>query len=68
MANSNLLMIGLAGTIVTVLCCFTPILAVLLGFLGFSAVVGVLDIVLLPTLFFFVAITGFALWQRQRAK
>jgi hypothetical protein len=38
---------GLAGIVVVALCCFTPILVILLGLVGLSAVLGWLDIVLL---------------------
>ncbi len=61
---SRLLKIGLTGTIITALCCFTPVLVVLLGALGLSAVVGILDFVLLPLLAVFIAISGYALWKR----
>ena len=61
---SPLLKIGLTGTIITALCCFTPVLVVLLGALGLSAVVGILDFVLLPLLAVFIAISGYALWKR----
>lgn len=62
-----MLRIGLIGTIVTALCCFTPVLAILLGVVGLSAALGWLDAVLLPALLFFIALTGFALWRRNRA-
>ena len=61
---SRLLKIGPTGTIITALCCFTPVLVVLLGALGLSAVVGILDFVLLPLLAVFIAISGYALWKR----
>jgi len=64
--NDRLLKYGLIGTIVVALCCFTPILMVLLGAVGLSALLGWLDIVLLPALAVFVGITLYALWRRQR--
>ncbi|MEQ3714229.1 MULTISPECIES: mercury resistance system transport protein MerF [Lentibacter] len=57
---------GLIGTLIAALCCFTPILAVLFGVVGLSAVVGYLDYVLLPTLAVFVSITIYALIHRAR--
>lgn len=63
---NRLLGIGIAGTVVTALCCFTPILMATLGTVGLSAVVGYLDPVLLPALAVFVALTGYALWRRNR--
>lgn len=59
----NLLKVGIIGTIIAVICCFTPVLVGLLGLLGMSALVGYLDIILLPVLAVFVLITGYALWQ-----
>ncbi|EYD71451.1 mercury resistance system transport protein MerF [Limimaricola hongkongensis] len=64
--NDRLLKYGLIGTVVVALCCFTPILVVLLGAVGLSVLLGWLDIVLLPTLAIFLGITLYALWRRQR--
>jgi mercuric ion transport protein len=47
--------------VVTALCCFTPVLVLLLGALGLSAWAGWLDVVLLPLLAVFLAITVYAL-------
>jgi mercuric ion transport protein len=67
MNNRILLRTGLIGTVITALCCFTPILAILIGVVGLSAVLGWLDYVLLPALAVFVGITIYALWRRQQA-
>ncbi|KKJ77076.1 hypothetical protein WH95_08320 [Kiloniella litopenaei] len=64
----DLLTVGIVGTIITALCCFTPLLVVLFSLLGLSAIVGYLDFVLLPVLAFFVIITGYALWKRQKRR
>lgn len=66
--KSDLLTVGVLGAIITALCCFTPILVVLFSLVGLSAMVGYLDLVLLPALVFFVIITGYALWQRQKRR
>lgn len=66
MPNRKLLKIGITGSIIAAICCFTPFLVVLLGALGLSAWLGWLDIVLLPALVIFLAITGYALWKRSR--
>jgi mercuric ion transport protein len=66
MPNSKLLKIGITGSIIAAIFCFTPFLVVLLGALGLSAWLGWLDIVLLPALVIFLAITGYALWKRSR--
>ncbi len=67
MNERNLLGIGITGTIVAALCCFTPVLVVLLGAVGLSAIVGWLDYVLLPALAAFVALTVHAVTRRRRA-
>ena len=64
--NSRLLSAGIIGSVVAAVCCFTPVLVVLLGAVGLSALTGVLDYVLLPALVIFLALTGYALWQRQK--
>ena len=64
--DRRLLTTGIIGTVTTALCCFTPVLAVLLGFVGLSALLGWLDVVLLPALAVFIGLTIYALWRRQR--
>ncbi len=66
MSNKALLATGIGGTVVAALCCFTPLLVVLLGAVGLSAVIGYLDVVLLPALAIFVGITLYALWRRKQ--
>ena len=56
---------GVIGTIIVALCCFTPLLVVLFGFVGLSAVIGYLDYVLFPALAFFVLLTIYALWRKR---
>ena len=56
MSNSKLLKTGVVGLVVTALCCFTPILVVLFGALGLSAIIGWLDYTLLPLLAFFLSL------------
>ena len=62
--NKKLFITGMTGTVIAALCCFTPILVVLLGAAGLSAIVGWLDYVLLPVLAIFVVITVYALVKR----
>ena len=57
---------GIIGTAVAALCCFTPILVILLGTVGLSAATGYLDYVLFPALGFFILLTIFAVWGRRR--
>lgn len=64
--NDRLLRVGITGTVIAALCCFTPILVVLLGVVGLSALAWWLDFVLLPALAVFAGITVYALWRRRR--
>jgi mercuric ion transport protein len=66
MSDRKLLGIGLIGSGVAALCCFTPILVVLLSTVGLSAMLGWLDYVLLPSLVFFLGLTAYALYRRRR--
>ena len=55
--NFNPLKTGIIGSLVAALCCFTPILAMLLGVLGLGWLTGYLDYVLFPVLFIFLGLT-----------
>jgi mercuric ion transport protein len=66
MNDKKLLGIGIGGTVVAALCCFTPILVVLLGAVGLSAALGWLDYVLFPALAFFIGLTIYAVYRRQK--
>ncbi len=65
-----LLRLGVGGSLITALCCFTPILPLALGAVGLSGIAGYvyLDDVLLPLLAVFLVLTGWALWRRNRMK
>ncbi|MBQ0757962.1 MAG: mercury resistance system transport protein MerF [Amphritea sp.] len=60
----SLLKTGLIGTVIAAICCFTPILVILLSAIGLASFVGYLDYVLLPLLGIFICITLYALMQR----
>lgn len=64
--DRKLLATGIAGTVIAALCCFTPVLVLLLGAVGLSAVLGWIDYVLLPALAYFIGLTVYALWRWQR--
>ena len=64
--DRKLIATGIVGTVIAALCCFTPVLVVLLGAVGLSAWLGWLDYVLLPALAIFVGLTVYAVWRRQR--
>ncbi|MEP3274786.1 MAG: mercury resistance system transport protein MerF [Stappiaceae bacterium] len=66
--KNKLLSVGIVGTVLAALCCFTPFLPIVLTALGFTGFLGVVynDAVLLPALAIFISITGLALWRRQK--
>lgn len=61
-----MLKFALAGTAITALCCFTPLLVVILAGLGLGAAIAWADLVLLPLLGAFLLLTGYALWRRRK--
>ena len=65
--DKKVLRTGIIGTMIAALCCFTPILAVVLGAVGLSAWLGWLDYVLFPALAVFIALTIYGLYRRQRS-
>lgn len=65
--DSTLLKLGIGGTILAALCCFTPILLILLGVAGLGALTGYLDYVLIPALLAFIGLTIYALRKRRQA-
>lgn len=67
MNKNKLLTVGIVGTVIAVLCCFTPLLVGLLGIVGLSALTGYLDYVLLPALLFFIGLTIYAFRQHRKS-
>lgn len=63
----TLMRVGVVGTVLVALCCFTPILVILLGAIGLSALTGYLDYVLLPALLVFIGLTIYAVRRKQKA-
>lgn len=70
MSNKFLLKFGIFGAVLAALCCFTPLLPIVLSALGLTGLLGVLytDAVLLPALVFFIVLSGYAFWQIRRSK
>ena len=64
--SMNLIKIGVIGSVVAVLCCFTPVLVVLFGAVGLASIVAYLDYVLLPSLVFLIGLTVYTLVKRNR--
>ena len=67
MNHLRLLKVGLTGLVILALCCFTPILVVVFGAIGLSAVLVWLDYILLPLLLIFVAVTIYAIVKLNSA-
>ncbi len=63
----TLVRVGIVGTVLVALCCFTPILVVGLAVVGLSAFTGYLDYVLLPALAAFIGLTIYAVWRKRKA-
>lgn len=55
---------GLGGTIFAAVCCFTPLLVIVVAGVGLSALTGWLDYALFPLLFFCLAVVAQGLWLR----
>ena len=66
MEDRKLLGIGVGGAALAAICCFTPVLVVLLGAMGLSAVVGLLDYVLVPALIVFIALAVYTVVRHRR--
>lgn len=62
----KLLTIGITGTIIAALYCFTPILVLLLGAIGLETLTGYLDYVLLPALVIFVLLTAYGIYKVKK--
>ncbi len=64
MNDRKLLRTGSLGAAIAAICCFTPALAVLLGFAGLAAFVGWLDYGLFPILFASMGVVAYAFYLR----
>lgn len=62
--SDRMLKWGLGGALFAALCCFTPVLVVVVAGVGLSAFTGWLDYALFPLLFLCLAVVSQALWQR----
>jgi len=62
----TLVRVGLVGTVLVALCCFTPILVILLGVVGLSALTGYFDYILFPALTVFIGLIIYAIWRNQK--
>ncbi len=58
---------GLWGSIIAVICCFTPGLVIALGFFGLAAVVSYLDYILIPLLAIFLILALYG-WSKKKTR
>jgi mercuric ion transport protein len=65
--NTKLIGVGVTGALLSMLCCLTPVLVILLGALGLTAFVAKLDYVLVPVFVASIALVAFALVRRRRS-
>jgi mercuric ion transport protein len=68
--KNKLVKFGIGGTLLAILCCFTPLLPFVLTGLGLGGLIGALynDAVLLPVLAGFLILTGYAIWRARGQK
>ncbi len=64
MNDRKLMRTGLIGSAVAAVCCFTPLLVVIVAGVGLSAITGWLDYGLFPALFASLGLTAYALYLR----
>jgi len=62
MNEDKLLRRGLIGSVIAAICCFTPLLVVVVAGAGLSALVGWLDYALFPMLFASLGVVAHAMW------
>jgi len=65
--NTRLIGMGAVGAVLSLLCCVTPVLAVLLGALGLTAFIAKSDYVLVPVFVASVALLSLRLCAGGRA-
>ena len=67
MTDRSLITTGTIGAVLMAICCATPLLAVVLGSLGLTAWLANADYIVLPVLFFGIALSGLGLYRRRIA-
>jgi mercuric ion transport protein len=65
--NTKLIGTGVAGALLSILCCLTPVLVIMLSAVGLTAFVAKLDYVLIPVFAASMALVVFALVRRRRS-
>lgn len=67
MSNRTLIRTGGAGSVVAAICCFTPVLVVVLGAAGLAAWLAYADYVLFPLLFACLGLLALGLYRHRIA-
>ena len=62
---TTMLRTGFTGSIIAAICCFTPLLVLLVVGVGLSAIVGWLDYALFPIMFSSMGLIAYALYLRS---
>jgi mercuric ion transport protein len=68
MNDRTLIRTGTIGAIIAAVCCATPVLVIVLGAVGLSALTGYLDYVLLPALALCIVLIGYGLYRRRQTE
>ncbi|MBK1670259.1 hypothetical protein CKO28_19705 [Rhodovibrio sodomensis] len=68
MDDRKLLFAGGAGSVIAAVCCFTPLLLIVLPAIGLATWLAWLDYVLLPLLAFSLAVTAIAALRLYRKR
>jgi mercuric ion transport protein len=63
----NILKTGVGGVVVSALCCFTPILVIVLGATGLTAWLLWLDYVLFPIMALSMGLVAYGLYVRRKS-
>lgn len=66
--HRTLLKTGVAGSVIALLCCVTPIAIWILSGFGLAALAYLVEPVALVALAGFLGLTGYALWRRSMLK
>ncbi|MBI3605548.1 MAG: mercury resistance system transport protein MerF [Nitrospirae bacterium] len=67
MSNShNYIKAGGIGALIAAICCFTPLLVILLGVVGLGVITGYLDYVLLPALLAGLGLLAYGIVLRRK--
>lgn len=62
----NILKTGFGGLVASAVCCFTPLLVVVLGAVGLSAWVLWLDYIVFPVMALSMGLIAYGLYSRRR--